>query len=192
MRFISVLVSIACFSVSVAHSEKIGVIDIVKIEKESSVMKDLKSKEEKARKDLAKVGEEQEKRLKQKRDDLQKAAAALSAEKQEKDFLKLQKEFMLIGGKFEAHERLIEEQKINAISVINDKVKQLSKKLAEEKGYDLIITSVVTMYSSENHDISQDIIAGLNKDLKSVNFAVPPLTITDTEDNSKKVPGKSK
>lgn len=151
---------------------KIAVVDIKQIEEDAIVTKNLKSQIMKAAEELEKEVTTARADMEKKVSDLQKAASTLSAEAVEKRRNELQKEFLAVEGKLQEHDASIQEARMKALETINQKVKDIAKKLAEKREYEAVFASTFMIYYPSAIDITKDVINELNSEMKTVPFEV--------------------
>ena len=149
-----------------------AVINMQQIQDESLVVKDLKSKMEKASKDfqedLAKSKAEVEKKLK----DFNRIASTLSDEKARAKEKELKEELIAYENELQKKERNLQERNMMAFESIKLKIKDISKSIAEKKGIDIVLGDTFIIYynQSSDIDITKDVIDELNKKMKKSSF----------------------
>lgn len=151
---------------------KFAIVDIKQIEDEAVVTKNLKNQIAKAGEVLEKEVTDARAEMEKKVADLQKAASTLSSEAVEKRKGDLQKEFMAIEGSLQEHDAAIQEARTKALETINQKVKDIAKKIAEKRDYEAVFASTFIIYYPSALDITKDVINELNSEMKTVAFEV--------------------
>jgi Skp family chaperone for outer membrane proteins len=155
---------------------KFAVVNIKKIEDESTVAKFLKEELQKASKSLDEDISIAREKMEKKVAELQKIAPTLSPDAVEKRKSDLQKEFVGIESELQEKESAMQEARMLALEEMNAKIKQIAEKIAKEKSFEAVFPDNVMIYYSLENDITKDIIQILNKEMKTVNFNVKKST----------------
>jgi outer membrane protein len=163
---------IAIFSIfNYAHAENkptIGIVNVEKVVTQSLAGKDLINKINDKRNQINNEIGKQEDGLKKERDELQKKQAVLAPDA----FAKEQKAFEDKVVKFQQDVKEkwgnIEKSYASAMSEIDIVAKEITKKLAEENGFIIVIPASVALFYKDSTEITDNILKELDKKLTKV------------------------
>ncbi len=159
---------LAIFAVSAlisfnASAAGIGVLDVEKIVKESSAMRDIQkkisNKQDEYQKEVTKKQDElesEQKRIEGKRNVLSKEAF----EKETKAFEKKIDDLKTFVDK---KQNSLKKASMDSMGKVNDKIKDIIADIAKEKDFEVIIPSSQTLYYKDALDISDEVLKKLNK-----------------------------
>jgi len=151
-----------------ANAEGTGVLDVEKIVKESSAMRDIQkkvsSKQDEYQKEVTKKQndlESEQKKIEGKRNVLSKEAF----EKETKAFEKKIDDLKTFVDK---KQNSLKKASMDSMSKINDKIKDIIADIAKEKEFDVIIPASQTLYYKDTLDVSEEVLKRLNKKITKV------------------------
>ncbi len=146
-----------------ASAAGIGVLDVEKIVKESSAMRDIQkkisNKQDEYQKEVTKKQDElesEQKRIEGKRNVLSKEAF----EKETKAFEKKIDDLKTFVDK---KQNSLKKASMDSMGKVNDKIKDIIADIAKEKDFEVIIPSSQTLYYKDALDISDEVLKKLNK-----------------------------
>jgi outer membrane protein len=151
-----------------------AVIDMQKIENQSLVAKDLKTKIEKASILLKEDVDKAKKKIEEEVAKLQKIAPTLTEDSLNTKRNNLQKDFINIESKLQERDEVLQEKRMKALEEINVQIKEISEKIAKQKNINLVLTSAVVIYYEEGgkNDITEDVLKELNNKIKKSSFEI--------------------
>ena len=177
LRNISIFCSIFFLLVNVSSADenkvKIATIDMVRVENNSYISKDL------VKKMSAKESEIQQELLKRKNKlesefkSLESKRSILSAEELQKKARKLENDYQQfqIDGNF--YGKVLDKARMNALVIVHNNIKKAANIVANGKnGYDLIITLDSAIYINQNKfdDVTEKTIEAINKISKTIDY----------------------
>jgi outer membrane protein len=183
MRKISLLITITLFLTSMysglvySDAEKMGASVIVVIDPhliltESKAAKSINEQIEKKRKEYQNQISLQEKELNKKKQDLEDLQGKVS----EAELSKKAQDYNVEAAKLQ---RSVQDKRIQmdqayrtALTEIEKVVASILEKLANEKGYNMVMSSTSTMYSSPRLNITQEVMKSLDNLLPKVNVLI--------------------
>ncbi len=161
MRKVLLMTVMACLmmgSVALAAETKIGVVDMQVVATQSEPAKDAKKKME------TKFGAEK-KQIEAQAKNLQKKAEALKnnpTEEKQVEFIRLRREF---DEKSRAFTMKVEKDEVKIRQDMVTLVFKAAYEVARRKGFDFVVdvTAGGVLYAEKNMDLTQDIVAEVNK-----------------------------
>ena len=151
-----------------ANAAGTGILDVEKIIKESSAMRDIQAKigkkQEKYQQEVAKKQKElesEQKRIEGKRSVLSKNAF-------EKETAAFEKRLDKLKTFVDKKQNSLKKASMEAMSKVNDKIKDIINDIAEEKDLDVIIPASQTLYYKDGLDVTEEVLDRLNKKISKV------------------------
>ncbi len=145
-----------------------GILDVEKVVKESSAMRDIQAKvskkQDEYQKEVTKKQDEleaEQKRIEGKRNVLSKEAF----EKESKSFEKKVDDLKTFVDK---KQNSLKKASLDSMSKVNDKIKDIIADISKEKELDIIIPAAQTLYYKDDLDISDEVLKRLNKKITKV------------------------
>jgi Skp family chaperone for outer membrane proteins len=164
---IASLIQVSAFASEL--EQKIAFVDFQTLERDSSAFKDLKDQIEKKRTEFQAEISKQEKDLNKQNQDLSKQRAVLSEEalgKKVKEFEAKVAEFQrTTQNKTMHYDKVFSE----ASNEINQKIFDIVSKLAEEKGYIVVLPSSHLLYAKQELNITPEVLKRLNQQITKAN-----------------------
>ncbi len=145
-------------------------IDIEKVASESKVGKEMQDKMQKKQSSLQAKIEEKKKEISKKIESINAQKSKISEAEYNKKAEALQKDVMMLDGKFQADLQDMQEKQTTASQKLVDAVKDVAKKIALDKKAAIVIPSNVVFYSDEKHDITKEVIEALDKSGKNIDI----------------------
>jgi len=155
-------------------ADKIGVVDIQKIMRDSLAAKNLQSQ-------ISKKKDEFEAEIKKQEDDLQKADKdlaeqrnVLSAEALDKKRTEFKNRLTKVQRNVQTRKAQLEDAYNKALSEIQTSVLKITADLAKEKNLGLVIPTSQILYAQDKMNISDEVLKKLDKDLPKVTVTIDP------------------
>jgi Skp family chaperone for outer membrane proteins len=156
------------FSNQALASNDLLVVDTRKVIETSAAHQDLLAKVQKKNEEFRDLVQQSEAKLKKKYQDLETKKNALSQEALDKKNEEMSKEVAELQKTSYSQHTALEEAYRNATESLIAETKQIVAKQAKEKGYKLVIEKAVVIYSENNLDITEAVLAELNKNKPTV------------------------
>lgn len=151
-----------------ANAGGIGVIDVDQIMKESSVMRDIQSKVEKKQDDYQKQVQKKQDELEAEQKRIEGKRNVLSKEAFEKETTAFEQKLDDLKTFVDKKQNSLKKASMEAMSKVNDKVKDIISDIAKEKDLDIIAPASQTLYYKDNLDITEEVLGKLNKKITKV------------------------
>lgn len=146
------------------------IVDYKRIESESLAAKHLVKKLESEQTKLNAQATKKEASFKSKIEKLQSQRDIISSAEFAKKQKEIQSEVTMIENDFREKYSALENRKNSALEAINQKISDIAGEVAEEKDGDVVLPANVTLYYNVEHDITNEILRKLNKELKVSSF----------------------
>lgn len=163
------LAVLGCGTVSSSHSGvKIGVVDPMKVLKETAAGKKAEESLNAFVKNRQALIELEEKELKRMEEDLVRQASVLSAnskKEREEQFRRRVMEFQQKGNDLN---REIQEKQKEVMDGFREKVEKITSKVAQQSGVQVVVEKTkggVTIYNDATLDLSEKVIEAFNKEM---------------------------
>jgi Skp family chaperone for outer membrane proteins len=151
-----------------ANAGGVGIIDVEQIIKESSAMRDIQSKIEKKQ-------DEYQKQVAKKQDELESEQKRIEGKKNVLSKDAFQKETDAFEKKLDDLKTFVDRKQnslkkasMEAMSKVNDKVKDIISDIAKEKDLDVITPASQTLYYKDELDVTEEVLKRLNKKIVKV------------------------
>ncbi len=165
--FFTCLAAISLLSLS-ANAAGTGIIDVEKIIKESSAMRDVQAKigkkQDEYQKEVAKKQEELESEQKH----IEGKRNVLSKEAFEKETLSFEKKLDDLKTFVDKKQNSLKKASMEAMSKVNDKIKDIISDVAKEKDFDVITPASQTLYYKDELEVTDEVLKRLNKKIFKV------------------------
>lgn len=179
MKIKTIILALVCAgfvfggAIGVARAEqKIAVVDIQMLARDSSAAKSIGEQSQKRRAALQSEFEKYEKDILEQRNEIieiQKSDDQKDLDKKRQEFEKTYTETQaLYQKKLKALERAV----LLARAKLIEEVVEIVSKIADEKGYDFVLTRQNVVFANGAFDISEDVKASLEKSLKKIDLKV--------------------
>lgn len=165
--FITCLAAFSLFSLT-ANAGGIGIIDVEKIIKESSAMRDIQSKIEKKQDDYQKQVEKKQSELEAEQKRIEGKRNVLSKEAFEKETVAFEKKLDELKTFVDKKQNSLKKASMDAMGKVNDKVKDIISDIAKEKDLDVITPAAQTLYFKDDLDVTDEVLKRLNKKITKV------------------------
>ncbi|MBM3580002.1 MAG: OmpH family outer membrane protein [Alphaproteobacteria bacterium] len=156
---------IASFNVEAAGT---GIIDVEKIIKESSAMRDIQAKIGKKQDDYQKEVSKKQDELEVEQKRIEAKKSVLSQEAFEAETMKFEKKFDDIKTFIDKKQNSLKKASLEAMSKVNDKIKDIITDISKEKELDIIMPASQTLYYDDKLDITEEVLNRLNKKITKV------------------------
>jgi len=162
---ISAILMLVGFS---ANASEIAVLDVEKIVKESSAMRDIQSKVTKKQTDYQKDVDKKQKALEADQKRIEGKKNVLTKEALEKEVTEFDKKVEDLKQFVDSKQNVLKKASLDAMSKVNDKIKDIISEIAKERKIDVIIPAAQSLYYEESLDISAEVLEKLNKKVTKV------------------------
>lgn len=167
-KLLIITASLFFFTTSFANASEVAVLDIDKIVKESKAMKYIQNR-------LSKQQDKYQQLVTDKQEKLEKEQKKLEGKKSVLSKEKFQEEVTIFEGKVDELKEFVDRKQNNlkkasldAMSVVNEAVKEIVAQIAKEKDIDIIIQANEALYFRDDMDISEEVLTKLNKKITKV------------------------
>lgn len=165
----AILFSIIAFmGVASAKAESIAILDLDNVLKNSDAMKDAQKKLSKKQSEFQKEIDKQQSTLEDESKKLNAKKNVLSKEAFDKEQEKFSKKVDTLKELVDKRQAALKKASLDAVTKINDKVKEIVEDVKDEKKLDVIISASSTVYYKDDLDISSDVLKALNKKISKV------------------------
>ena len=151
-----------------ANANSIGVLDVEKIVKESKAMRYIQSKVSKQQDLYQKQVTKKQKELEKEQKRIEGKKSVLSKEALEKEIVKFEKKVDKLKTFVDRKQNNLKKSSLDAMSKVNDKIKDIIAEISKEKSLDLIVPAAQALYYKDELDISDEVLERLNKKMKKV------------------------
>ncbi|MEN9782277.1 MAG: hypothetical protein RL208_427 [Pseudomonadota bacterium] len=168
---------------------KIAVVDLMKIEENSLIVKDMMKKFNAQESKLRNILEDKKKSLEEQYKNLEAKKSVLSRESLESQVREIEKNFLDLQKEEKVYSQTLEITKMTLLQTVQQDVKYAVEKVANSEEYDMIISSSALLYLNHKkvNDITPDVIDALNNKTKTVDFdAVYKKVNSEVNDQVKK------
>ena len=168
---VATFLALSIFAVSPsANAAVIGVINIQKIMESSKAAKPIRQQlKSKQKKFQAKLDKKQKQLLAEDKK-LAKQHGTLAKDAFEKKVKEFQKRAETAKKEIAAKRRELDKAFTKALKQIEDKVIAIGEAVAKDKGYSIVISASQVLYSDSSMDITQAVLATLDKELPIVSI----------------------
>lgn len=168
MKKILALAVISSFFAFNANANTIGVLDVEKIVKESKAMRDIQSKVGKQQEVYQKEVTKKQEALEEEQKKIEGKKSVLSKEAFDKEVAKFEEKVDELKTFVDRKQNTLKKASLDAMSTVNDKIKDIIADISKEKSLDVIIPATQALYYKDSLDISDEVLTRLNKDLTKV------------------------
>lgn len=152
-----------------AKAESIAVLDVEKIVKESTAMRDIQSKISKKQDEYQKDVTKRQKELEAEQKKLESKKNVLAKDALEKEAKEFEKKVDDLKTLVDKKQNILRKASTDSMGKVNEEIKDIIAAIAKEKGYDLIVPAGQTLFYKNEMDISADVLKALNKKITKVN-----------------------
>ncbi len=161
------LAAFSMFSLG-ANAGDVGIIDVDQIMKESAVMRDIQSKIEKKQDEYQKQVQKKQEELESEQKRIEGKRSLLSKEAFDKETEAFEKKLDDLKTFVDKRQNSLKKASIDAMSKVNDKVKDIIADIAKEKNLDVIVPASQTLYYKDGLEVTEEVLAKLNKKITKV------------------------
>ncbi len=151
-----------------ANAGEIGILDVEKIVKESSVMKDIQGKVSKKQDEYQKEVNKKQTALEAEQKKIEGKKNVLSKEAFEKESQAFEKKVNELKEFVDKKQNSLKKASLDSMSKVNDKIKDIIAEISKEKELDVIIPAAQALYYKDNLDISEEVLKRLNKKITKI------------------------
>jgi outer membrane protein len=166
-KFITLLALYSFISLNASAGE-IGILDVEKIVKESSAMRDIQGKVSKKQDEYQKDVTKKQSSLEAEQKKIESKKNVLSKEALEKESQAFEKKVEDLKTFVEKRQNSLKKASLDGMSKVNDKIKDIIAEISKEKNLDVIIPSQQALYYKDELDISAEVLTKLNKKITKV------------------------
>ncbi len=148
----------------------VAVVNVQKILTESKAAESIQGQAQKRRKELQEEFSKLEDSLRENEKKLLEQRASLSTEEFMKKRDDFEQKLLEARSKAQRERRTLDEALLSATNTIRGEILKVVSKLAEERGYDLVLTRQNIVLVSKSHDITEDVLGAVNKALPKLNL----------------------
>jgi len=162
---LAAILTLASFS---ANAGSIGILDVEKIVKESTAMRDIQSKVSKKQEEYQKEVTKKQTALEAEQKKIEGKKNVLSKEALEKESAAFEKKVEDLKAFVEKKQNSLKKASLDSMSKVNDKIKDIIADISKEKSFEAIIPSAQALYFNDDLDISSEVLSRLNKKVTKV------------------------
>ncbi len=156
------------FANSTANAAGVGILDVEKIVKESSAMRDIQNKVSKRQDEYQKEVTKQQSKLESEQKRIEGKKTILSKDAFDKEVVGFEKKVDELKTFVDKKQNSLKKASMEAMSKVNDKIKDIIADIANEKGLDVIVPAGQTLYYKDDFDISDEVLKKLDKQITKV------------------------
>ncbi len=145
-----------------------GVLDVEKIVKESSAMRDIQGKVSKKQDEYQKEVTKKQNELEAEQKKIEGKRNVLSKEAFEKESKAFEKKVEELKAFVDKKQNSLKKASLDSMSKVNDKIKEIIADIAKEKEFDVITPAAQTLYYKNDLDITEEVLKRLNKKITKV------------------------
>lgn len=166
-RFLTLLAVSAFFTFN-AQAAGIGILDVEKIVKESTAMRDIQSKVSKKQDEYQKEVTKKQTALEAEQKKIEGKKSLLSKEAFEKETTAFEKKVDELKTFVDKKQNSLKKASVDSMSKVNDKIKDIIADISKEKELDAIVPASQALYYRDDLDISAEVLSRLNKKITKV------------------------
>lgn len=151
-----------------ANAGGIGILDVEKIVKESSAMRDIQNKVTKKQDEYQKEVTKKQNVLEAEQKKLEGKKNVLSKEALDKEVVAFEKKVDELKTFVDKKQNSLKKASMDAMGKVNDKIKDIIADISKEKDLDVIMPSAQALYFKDELDVSNEVLARLNKKITKV------------------------
>jgi len=168
MKKILIAISILFFFNYNASATEIAVIDVDQIVKESKAMQYLQKKVSQKQEEYQKEVTKRQNSLEKEQKSIEGKKSVLSEKAFKNEVEEFEKKVVKLRNFVDRRQNSLKKASLDAMSKINDEIKEIITDLSEEKGFDAIIPASGTLYFKNALDVSDEVLKRLNKKITRV------------------------
>lgn len=158
----------ALFTFNANANGNIGILDVDKIIKESSVMRDIQSKVSKKQEEYQAEVTKKQNALEAEQKKIEGKKNVLSKEAFEKESKAFEKKVEDLKTFVDKKQNSLKKASIDGMSKVNEKIKDIIADISKEKELDVIIPASQALYYRDDLDISAEVLKRLNKKITKI------------------------
>ncbi|MES2961893.1 MAG: OmpH family outer membrane protein [Pseudomonadota bacterium] len=151
-----------------ASAGGIGILDVEKIVKESSAMRDIQGKVSKKQDEYQKEVTKKQSALEAEQKKIEGKKNILSKEAFEKEGKEFEKKVEDLKAFVEKKQNVLKKASMDSMGKVNDRIKDIIADISKEKELDVIIPAAQALYYKDDLDISAEVLTRLNKKITKV------------------------
>ncbi len=166
-NFLVALSVLTLVSFNVSASE-IAVLDVEKIVRDSTVMQDIQKKVSKKQEEYQKDVNKKQKALEAEQKKIEGKKNVLAKDALDKEVADFEKKVEDLKQYVDTKQNNLKKASLEAMSKVNDKIKDIISDIAKEKNLDVIVPAAQSLYYKETLDISSEVLTRLNKKITKI------------------------
>ncbi len=194
-RFPAILLAALCFAatvvpVSAQSLPGVAVIDIQRLQRESSASKSIQSQMEKLQAAISQDIAKQENELRANKQELDRQRTLVSPEAFAERVRAFEQKYANLQRDVQNRKRELEKSAATAFGSVEKALREVVEQLVEERRLNLVVVKNLTMYNAPEYELTDEVLKRLNAKLPSVK--VPPPAPTAKPQSQSKPPAQSK
>ena len=165
--FLAILVIFFSFP-CLAFAEKIGILDVEKIVKESVAMRDIQAKVTKKQDEYQKEVTKKQGVLEAEQKKLETRKTALSKDAQEKELKEFESKIEALKTFVDKKQNSLKKASMEAMNKVNEVMKEIIVEISKEKSLDVIIPASQALFYKDELEITEEVLKKLNKKITKV------------------------
>ncbi|MBL6664850.1 MAG: OmpH family outer membrane protein [Rickettsiales bacterium] len=159
-----------CFlsTTNFANAGEIAILDIEKIVKESKAMKYIQNKVSKQQDKYQKLVTSKQSQLEKDQKKVEGKKSVLSEEAFAKELAEFEQKVDELKEYVDRKQNSLKKASLDAMSKVNDVIKNIISDIAKEKNIDIIIPANQALYFKDSMDISEEVLEKLNNKIAKV------------------------
>jgi len=151
-----------------ANAGGIGILDVEKIVKESSAMRDIQSKVSKKQDEYQKEVTKKQAALESEQKRIEIKKTVLSKEALDKEAATFEKKVDDLKTFVDKKQNSLKKASMEGMSKVNDKIKDIIADIAKDKDLDVIVPAAQALYYKDELDITEEVLGKLNKKITKI------------------------
>jgi outer membrane protein len=151
-----------------ANASGIGILDVEKIVKESSAMRDIQGKVSKKQDEYQKEVTKKQAALEVEQKRIESKKTVLSKEALDKEAVAFEKKVDDLKTFVDKKQNSLKKASLEGMSKVNDKIKDIIADIAKDKDLDVIVPAAQALYYKDELDITEEVLGKLNKKITKI------------------------
>jgi outer membrane protein len=153
-----------------ANAGVIAVLDVEKIVKDSTAMRDIQKKVSKKQEEYQKDVDKRQKELESEKTKLDGKKNVLSADAFEKEAKKFEEKVDVLKDVVDKKQNSLKKASIDGMGKVNEAIKEVIASISKEKDFDLIVPAGQVLFYKDGLDISNEVLEKLNAKITKVDI----------------------
>lgn len=156
------------FIATTSNAGEIAILDVERIVKESKAMVYIQKKVSKKQEDYQKEVSKKQTVLEKEQKRLESKKSVLSEAKFKKELQEFEEKVDDLKTYVDRKQNSLKKASLDAMSKVNDKIKDIISDISKERGIDVIIPAAQALYYKDTLDISEEVLKRLNDKMTKV------------------------